>query len=84
MNENAARLDWSGAGVRLPRRFTHPRAIRVMVERVLADGAIRQRARELAGWAASHDAGARASELVEGLAAGRAVAATDPTTVSGR
>ncbi|HEX4108886.1 MAG TPA: nucleotide disphospho-sugar-binding domain-containing protein, partial [Solirubrobacteraceae bacterium] len=28
MNENAARIDWAGAGVRLPRRFaTHPRAV---------------------------------------------------------
>ena len=26
MNENAARLDWAGAGVRLPRRLVAPRA----------------------------------------------------------
>ncbi len=28
MNENAARLAWSGAGVRLPRRFISPRPLR--------------------------------------------------------
>jgi UDP:flavonoid glycosyltransferase YjiC (YdhE family) len=29
MNENAARLDWAGAGVRLPRRFVSPRPLRL-------------------------------------------------------
>ena len=28
MNENAARVDWAGAGVRLPRRFISPRTVR--------------------------------------------------------
>jgi UDP:flavonoid glycosyltransferase YjiC (YdhE family) len=68
MNENAARLDWAGAGVRVPRRFTTPRVLRLAVERTLGDGAIRVRARELARWAGGHDAGETASELVEGLA----------------
>ena len=68
MNENAARLDWSGAGVRVPRRFVNPRVLRLAVERALGDPAIRARARELAAWAATHDAGARAAELVEDLA----------------
>ena len=35
MNENAARLDWAGAGVRLPRRFVSPGAVRLAVERTL-------------------------------------------------
>ncbi len=68
MNENAARLDWAGAGVRLPRRFLSPRALRLAVERALGDPAIRARARELAAWQRSNDAGARAAELVEQLA----------------
>jgi len=68
MNENAARLDWAGAGVRVPRRFVTPRALRLAVERALGEPAIRERARELAGWAAGHDAGAAAALLVEGLA----------------
>jgi UDP:flavonoid glycosyltransferase YjiC (YdhE family) len=70
MNENAARLDWAGAGVRLPRRFVSPRPLRLAVERALGDDSIRARARELGEWATAHDAGALASELVEGLARG--------------
>jgi UDP:flavonoid glycosyltransferase YjiC (YdhE family) len=68
MNENAARLDWAGAGVRVPRRFVTPRVLRLAVERALADEAIRARAQELAGWSRGHDAGAEAARLVEGLA----------------
>jgi len=69
MNENAARLDWAGAGVRVPRRFVSPRVLRLAVERALDDPSIRARARELEHWTASHDAGAAASALVEELAA---------------
>ncbi len=47
MNENAARLDWAGAGVRVPRRFVTPRVLRLAVERALDDASIRARAREL-------------------------------------
>jgi UDP:flavonoid glycosyltransferase YjiC (YdhE family) len=68
MNENAARLDWAGAGVRVPRRFVRPRVLRLAVERALADGAIRACARDLAGWSREHDAGAVAARLVEALA----------------
>ena len=68
MNENAARLDWAGAGVRVPRRFVSPRILRLAVERALGEPAIRARARELADWAASHDAGSAAAGLVEQLA----------------
>jgi UDP:flavonoid glycosyltransferase YjiC (YdhE family) len=74
MNENAARLDWAGAGVRLPRRFVSPRTVRLAVERALAEPPIRARARELARWSAAHDAGAAAAELVERFAADRALA----------
>jgi UDP:flavonoid glycosyltransferase YjiC (YdhE family) len=71
MNENAARLAWAGAGVRVPHRFTSPRPIRLAVERALAEPSIRARARELAEWAAArhcaHD-NATAAALVERLA----------------
>jgi UDP:flavonoid glycosyltransferase YjiC (YdhE family) len=67
MNENAARLDWSGAGVRLPRRFVTPRALRMAVARCLDEPAIRARAREIAGWSATHDPGARAAGLIEDM-----------------
>jgi UDP:flavonoid glycosyltransferase YjiC (YdhE family) len=67
MNENAARLDWAGAGVRLPRRFASSRGLRLAVERALTEPSIRSRARELAGWADAHDSGGAAARLVEGL-----------------
>ena len=68
MNENAARLDWAGAGVRVPRRFVTPRVLALAVERALSEPAIRQRARELAAWARGHDSGTAAARLIEGLA----------------
>jgi UDP:flavonoid glycosyltransferase YjiC (YdhE family) len=68
MNENAARVDWAGAGVRVPRRFQTPRVLRLAVERALGDGSIKARAAELATWAKRHDSGAEAASLVERLA----------------
>jgi MGT family glycosyltransferase len=68
MNENAARVDWAGAGVRVPRRFLSPRVLRLAVERALSEPAIARRARELGDWAQMNDAGARAASLVERLA----------------
>jgi hypothetical protein len=50
MNENAARIDWAGVGVRLPRRFTTPRSIGLAVERALADDDMRARVGALAAW----------------------------------
>jgi UDP:flavonoid glycosyltransferase YjiC (YdhE family) len=67
MNENAARLDWAGAGVRVPRRFTSPRVVRLAVERALGDPAIRERARELGRWGQAHDSGAIAARLIEAI-----------------
>jgi len=69
MNENAARVDWAGAGVRVPRRFVSPRPLRLAVERALGEPSIRARARELAAWYAGHDPAGAAAALVEGLAA---------------
>jgi UDP:flavonoid glycosyltransferase YjiC (YdhE family) len=68
MNENAARLDWAGAGVRVPRRFLSPRVLRLAVERALGEAEIRTRARTFAAWADQHDSGKAASRLVERLA----------------
>jgi UDP:flavonoid glycosyltransferase YjiC (YdhE family) len=68
MNENAARVDWAGAGVRLPQRFIAPRPLRLAVERALGESAIRTRARELGDWAARHDAADTGARLVEKLA----------------
>jgi UDP:flavonoid glycosyltransferase YjiC (YdhE family) len=69
MNENAARVDWAGVGVRLPRRAAAAGPVRLAVRRALADDGRRARAGELAAWAAGHDGAARAAELVEELVA---------------
>jgi UDP:flavonoid glycosyltransferase YjiC (YdhE family) len=69
MYENAARVDWSGLGVRLPDRFCTPRGVRLAVERCLADSRIHTRVQAVAEWSRTHDAATHAAELVEDLAA---------------
>lgn len=69
MNENAARVDWAGVGVRLPRRMVSPRAIGLAVGRALARPGLRLRARELEEWALANDGAQRAADHVEALAA---------------
>ncbi len=68
MGENAARIDWAGAGVRLPWRFLSPATLRLAARRALADQSVAARARELASWAAANDGAQRAAALVEQLA----------------
>ena len=68
MAENAARLDWAGAGVRLPWRFATPRGVRLAVRRALASPDVTRRAGELAAWAQANDGAERAADLVEELA----------------
>jgi UDP:flavonoid glycosyltransferase YjiC (YdhE family) len=82
MNENAARVSWAGAGVRVPQRFISPRPLRLAVERALGEPSIRGRARELATWAGSHDAGAAAAVLVEELAAKKYLGAAKPYRIT--
>ncbi len=65
MAENAARIDWAGVGVRVPRRMCTPRSIGLAVGRALAKPRLRRRARELATWAATHDASHEAALHVE-------------------
>ena len=69
MAESAARLDWAGLGVRVPRRFIAPRPLRLAVERALADTAMRERVKALAAWSSEHNAGAQAGGLIERLVA---------------
>jgi UDP:flavonoid glycosyltransferase YjiC (YdhE family) len=68
MNENAARIDWAGVGVRLPRRFAGARPVRLAVQRALGEPALRERARKLGVWSSAQDAADRAAALVESLA----------------
>jgi MGT family glycosyltransferase len=69
MAENAARVDWSGAGVRLPWPLLSPRTLRLAVRRALGEDGLATRAAELGAWAAAHPGAARAADLVEDLAA---------------
>lgn len=68
MNENAARLDWAGLGVRLPRRLVTARSVRLAVQRALGEPELGARVAALAAGAATRDPGARAGELLEDLA----------------
>jgi UDP:flavonoid glycosyltransferase YjiC (YdhE family) len=70
MNETAARVDWAGVGVRLPRRLCRPGPLALAVQRALARPRLAARARELAAWSTRNDAGPRAAALVEAFAAG--------------
>ncbi len=82
MNENAARLDWAGAGVRLPRRFVSPRPLRLAVERALSEQSIRTRVGDFAAWATAHDPARTAAALVERLAHNEAPGVgLEPTTL---
>ena len=78
MAENAARVDWAGLGVRLPRRFATPRGVRLAVRRALGSEAIRVRVEDVARWASAHDGRARAAGEVE--AWGQALAGTRTAT----
>jgi UDP:flavonoid glycosyltransferase YjiC (YdhE family) len=69
MGENAARVDWAGLGVRLPRRFCTPRGVRLAVRQAL--GQPRERVDAVARWIATHDARARAGEEIERWASRR-------------
>jgi UDP:flavonoid glycosyltransferase YjiC (YdhE family) len=68
MGENAARLDWSGAGIRLPWRLLGARSLRLAVERALDPRlALADRAAQFRRWAERHDGAVSAADLVEGL-----------------
>lgn len=69
MAENAARVDWAGLGVRLPRRYATPRGVRLAVRRALGEPRLRRRAGAVARWAAAHDGRDRAADELERWAA---------------
>jgi UDP:flavonoid glycosyltransferase YjiC (YdhE family) len=79
MNENAARVDWAGVGVRLPRRLIGPRGLRLAIQKALADrDRLAANAAKLSHWSSTHDPAATAAGLVEDLAAGTIRQACDP------
>ncbi len=63
--ENAARVDWAGLGVRVPRRFVTPRSLRLALTRLLVDEAIPRRVRAAQEWVQAHDPTAQACALIE-------------------
>jgi UDP:flavonoid glycosyltransferase YjiC (YdhE family) len=65
MAENAARVDWAGLGVRLPRRLCTPRGVRLAMRRALERPDVAPRVRRAAAWIAAHDGGVRAAEEIE-------------------
>jgi UDP:flavonoid glycosyltransferase YjiC (YdhE family) len=69
MGENAARADWAGVGVRLPRRLLAPRTMRLAVRRALDRPQLRGRAAGIAAWSARHDGRDIAAREVERWAA---------------
>jgi UDP:flavonoid glycosyltransferase YjiC (YdhE family) len=73
MPENAARLTWSGAGVRVPWPLLSRLALRRAVRRALGDDRLALRAAQLAAWSQLHDGPGRAADLVERLARGQSV-----------
>ncbi len=70
MYENAARLDWSGAGVRLPRRLLCARSLRAAVALALGNHRIHERALAFARWQQQADPPLRAALALERLAIG--------------
>jgi UDP:flavonoid glycosyltransferase YjiC (YdhE family) len=68
MAENAARVDWAGAGVRLPWPLLSPRTLRLAVRRALHEDRFGARAAQLGAWTAAHPGATRAADLVEQLA----------------
>jgi UDP:flavonoid glycosyltransferase YjiC (YdhE family) len=69
MAENAVRLVWSGAGMRLPWAALHPLTLRASARRALAlMPELTARTAEMAAWAAAHDGPTRAATLIERLA----------------
>jgi UDP:flavonoid glycosyltransferase YjiC (YdhE family) len=69
MAENAARVQWAGAGLMLPWRLTRPAAVRTVVRRMLGDTSFGASARSIAAWSACIDGAEEGAKLVEALRA---------------
>jgi UDP:flavonoid glycosyltransferase YjiC (YdhE family) len=65
MAENGARAAWAGCGLMVPGRLRRPATLRWAVRRILGDDGLRDRARELAAWAAENDGAERGALEVE-------------------
>ncbi|MEN0012730.1 MAG: nucleotide disphospho-sugar-binding domain-containing protein [Solirubrobacteraceae bacterium] len=79
--ENALRVAYSGAGLRLPRRWTSAGSLRLAVRRLVADPKYVARAKELAAWNVANPGDVRAAEMVEALVARKRAEAGAATPV---
>jgi UDP:flavonoid glycosyltransferase YjiC (YdhE family) len=68
MAENAARVQWAGAGRMIPWRLAGPRSIRTVVRQMLRDPSFREHASTLAAWASDNDGADAAAGKIEALA----------------
>lgn len=66
--ENGARVQWSGAGLRLGTTRPKPDAVRAAVRRVLGEPGFAAAAGRLRAEFAAHDAGRESADLLEELA----------------
>ncbi|SDU74717.1 glycosyltransferase [Jiangella alkaliphila] len=66
--ENAARIQWSGVGLRLGKTHPAPAKVRAAVRRVLDEPSFRTAARRIQAEMAEHDAANEAAGLLERLA----------------
>ncbi|HEV7884969.1 MAG TPA: nucleotide disphospho-sugar-binding domain-containing protein, partial [Solirubrobacteraceae bacterium] len=82
MNESAARVEWAGVGVRLPRRMVGRRAIALAVGRALARPRLRARARELQAWTAANDGAQRAADRIEAFVSGGGSGSSAPSAAA--
>ncbi|MEO8092156.1 MAG: glycosyltransferase [bacterium] len=69
MTENAARVQWAGAGLMLPWRLTGPGAVRAVVRRMLGNASFGASARSIALWSSRIDGAEKGAKLVEVLCA---------------
>lgn len=68
MTENAARVQWAGAGLMVPWRLATAHSIRWACRRLLGEPSFTRRASELAAWSRENDGAERGADLVERLA----------------
>jgi UDP:flavonoid glycosyltransferase YjiC (YdhE family) len=69
MAENAARVQWAGAGLMVPWRLISRESVRLAARRLLGEPRFARRSQGLAAWARSNGGAARAAELAERFAA---------------
>jgi MGT family glycosyltransferase len=73
MSETAMRVAWAKCGLSLPWRLCRPAPLRWATRRILEDRSFAAHAGAIASWGRENDGAQRGAELVEGLAASKAM-----------